>query len=120
MAAVAVRSDRLIVQFCWWERLIVRRATEEVPVAAIGHAEVLVRWSYRPLGARAGLIVTGLLKIGTWRSPGTSRLVCVKRGLPTLRVTVDRTRSGGHFDELLISARGAQAAADTLNAGAAR
>jgi hypothetical protein len=120
MAAVAVRNDRLIVHFSWWERLLVRRAAEEVPVAAIEQAEVSERWSYRPLGMRAGLVVAGLLKVGTWRSPGAARLVCVKRGLPTLRVAVDRTRSGGRFDEILISAPGARAAADALNARARR
>ena len=116
MAAVAVRTDRLIVQFSWWERLLVRRAAEEVPVAAIRHTQVVERWSYRPLGVRAGLVVAGLLKVGTWRSPGTARLVCLRRGLPTLRVSVDRARSGGRFDELLIGARDARAAADALNA----
>jgi hypothetical protein len=108
----------LIVQFSWWERLLVRRTAEEVPLAAIRHTQVVDRWSYRPLGVRAGLVVAGLLKIGTWRSPGSARLVCMKRGLPTLRVAVDRTRSGGRFDELLISARDVRAAADALNAGA--
>lgn len=63
------------------------------------------RWSYQPLGARAGLLVSGFLKIGTWRSVDTAWLVCMKRGQPTLRVVVDKELSGGGFDELLISAR---------------
>jgi hypothetical protein len=120
MAAVTVRDDRLIVQFSWWERLMVRRAAEELPVAAVKHVEVLDGWLYRPLGVRAGLVVMGVLKVGVWRSPGTARLVCVKRGLPALRVAVDRTRSGGRFDELLISARGVRAVADALKATAGR
>lgn len=109
MAATKVCDDRLVIRFSWWERLMVRRATEETPIAAITQSQLLEHWFYKPLGLRAGLIVTGLLKVGTWRSPSASRLVCMQRGLPTLRICVDRQRSGGHFDELLISARDARA-----------
>jgi hypothetical protein len=117
MATTAVRDDRLVVRFSWWERLFVRRAREEVPVAATRQVEVLDHWSYQPLGARAGLIVSGLLKVGTWRSPSTARLVCMKRGLPTLRVVVDRQQSGGHFDELLVSTRDARETQAALGTG---
>ncbi|PXY24792.1 MULTISPECIES: hypothetical protein [Prauserella] len=101
MATTAIRDSRLVIRFSWWERLLVRRATYETPLAAVTEIEVRDRWS-PVIGARAGLIVTGLLKVGTWRSPGAVRLVCMKRGLPTLRVVLDRGRSGGGFDELLI------------------
>jgi len=99
---------------------MVRRTVEETPVAAVRDVEVLDHWSYTPLGAHIGLIVTGLLKIGTWRTPSVARLVCMKRGLPTLRVAVDRQRTGGHFDELRISARDAHETADALGAGRTR
>lgn len=120
MALTAVHDRRLAVRFSCWERLLVRRATEETPVAATTQVEVLDRWSYQPLGALAGLIISGLLKIGTWRSPSTRRLVCMKRGLPTLRVAVDRPRSGGRFDELLISTRDAHETQAALGAGQGR
>lgn len=69
----------------------------------------------RPI-LRGAVVIAGLLKIGTWRAPGSSRLVCIKRGLPTLRISVDKTRARGHFDEFLIGVTDAQAAANAIDA----
>ncbi|MDG4824595.1 hypothetical protein O7635_22325 [Asanoa sp. WMMD1127] len=115
MSAVSVHNEGLTLRFSGWEQLFVRRAIEVVPLAAVSGADVVEGWLYRPLGVRAGLVVSGLLKVGTWRSPGITRLVCIRRGEPILRVTVDRRRSGGHFDELLIGTPDARSAADALN-----
>jgi hypothetical protein len=41
----------------------------------------------------------------------------MKRGLPTLRVVVDRQQSGGHFDELLVSTRDARETQAALGTG---
>lgn len=119
MATTAVNDDHLLVRFSWWEMLLLRRSTYEVPLDAVGEAEMHERWLPVP-GARAGLIVIGLLKIGVWRSPTSSRLVCMKRGVPTMRVTVDKALSGGRFDELLISAPDIPQTYAALRAGAPR
>lgn len=120
MATAAVRDGSLVVTFSRWERLFVRRSTHQTPVPAVTEAEVREHWSRQMLGVRSGLVVSGLVKIGVWRSPRATRLLCVRRGQPTLRVAVDRERSGGAFDELLISVPNASETCAELLAGTSR
>jgi hypothetical protein len=51
--------------------------------------------------------------VGTFRQPsGCCRLVSMKRGLPLLRLGLDRAGTG--FDEILLSTLEAEAVADAL------
>ncbi|TCP54958.1 hypothetical protein EV191_102169 [Tamaricihabitans halophyticus] len=58
-------------------------------------------------GGRAGLLVTGVLKLGRWGiGTGTSRFVSVRRWMPAIRLVVDRETAGElGYDELLISTK---------------
>ncbi len=114
MAKVDVAGE-LRVRFSAWERLAVWRDEVVVPLAAIKAVELVEEPVARARGGRAGVLVSGVLKVGFWGlGTGVRQLVSVRRGVPALRVEVDRAASGLSCDELLISARNAAEAADAL------
>jgi hypothetical protein len=65
-----------------------------------------------------GLLVSGVVKVGIWGlGTGIRQLVSVRRRVPGLRITLDRTVSGGRFDELLISTKDAGRVAEEISSG---
>ena len=108
MAHVHMDSGTVTVELAWWERpFAARRARLVVPASSVLRAECVehpTRMSATP-GGRAGLLVTGVLKVGRWGiGTGTHRFVSVRRWVPGLRLVLDEDRAGQlGYDELLVS-----------------
>jgi hypothetical protein len=108
VAHVRIEDRTVIVSLAWWERLFAgRRARIAVPAAAVLRADCVERptaMSATP-GGRAGLVVTGMLKVGRWGiGTGTHRFVSARRGVPSLRLVLDGDQAAQlGYDELLIS-----------------
>jgi hypothetical protein len=109
MALVSIHDNALVIRFARWERLFAARASMTVPLAAVRAVACADRPLAATRGARwVGMFVTGVVKIGSWGTgTRTRQFVCVRRGVPGLRVVLDRRASGLRFDELLISTAGA-------------
>jgi hypothetical protein len=91
------------IELEWWERPFLGwRPRIEVPVAAVDAVE-RVGWPVTA-GGRSALLISGYLKVGRWGiGTGRRQLVSARRGVPTLRVLIDRSAAGGlGWDELLI------------------
>lgn len=117
MTTLNVEDRLLTLTFPGWERLMVGRASHSVALDAIDSVEVMAGWSPEVLGWRAGLVISGFRKLGTFRHPdGTRRLVSMKRGLPLLRIRMRDREVGAGFDELLVSTPGAAELAVELDA----
>lgn len=115
MATVKVVGNELRVRFSRVERAAVWRATLDVPLTAVRGVERIDNALSRTRGGRVGLLISGVVKIGRWGlGTGTRQLVSVKRGVPALRITLDRTVTG--FDELLISTTDADRLAEAIRA----
>ncbi|WP_181772756.1 hypothetical protein [Amycolatopsis pittospori] len=115
MARLDMVGGEVRVRFSAWERLAVWREDVVVPPAAIRAVEYVESPVGRARGGRAGVLVSGVLKVGFWGlGTGVRQLVSVRRGVPAVRVEVDRAASGLHFDELLISTPNAVEVADAL------
>lgn len=115
MTQVSYDGARIRIDFPGWEALMIRRTTISIPRQAIRDAQAEPGWSSEILGLRSGLVVSGYRKVATFVHPsGTRRLVSMKRGLPLLRVQVDRAVTG--FDELLLSTVDAAVIARALGA----
>ena len=105
MSTTFFDHDALTVQFTRWEQVGTRRATVTIPLDAILGATLEPKPLRATRGARRfGILVTGFTKIGTWGlGAGVRQLVRVSREVPAIRVTLDPTRSGLDYDELLVS-----------------
>ncbi|WP_049567143.1 hypothetical protein [Nonomuraea sp. SBT364] len=102
MIQTRIHHDTLTVRFGPWARLFTRTAAVRVPLAAIAGVSRLDRPLTAAKGIRFGLLVTGVVKIGTWTSfSGVKRLVVARRDVPGLRITL-KGRVAGH-DELVLS-----------------
>ncbi|WP_262849688.1 hypothetical protein [Mumia quercus] len=119
MTHVSADATGIHVTFPGWERWMAGRATFSAPYDAVTGVTVEPGWSSEVLGFRSGLVVSGYLKVGTFRHPsGARRLVSMRRGMPLLRVALDRAASG--FDELLLSTSDAVQIAHALEAATGR
>jgi hypothetical protein len=102
MARVTVTDEDVRVRFSWWERLGVWRGGLVLPWTDIRSVEVVDRPLAAARGARAGIVVLGLVKVGFWRLGTRSRqLVAVRRAVPAVRIGLDRARQP--FGEVLVS-----------------
>ena len=115
MAAVTVTGDVVDVRFTAGERFWIRRARLAIPVAAVRHASLVAQPLRRAHGARRGITVSGLIKVGVWGLFGGPRqLVAARRGEPGLHLVLDRAATGGEFDEVILSGAAAARAADAI------
>ncbi|MCG5218377.1 hypothetical protein [Streptosporangium sp. KLBMP 9127] len=115
MAAVIIDRGMLVVRFEGWERLFARRGDVQVPMRAVREADLVERPLRAVRGARSGISVSGVLKVGVWGlGVGIRQLVSARHDVPGLRVEVDRAVSGLPFDELIISTPDAAALVRTL------
>lgn len=116
MTQVSVDGQQVHIDFPGWEAVMVRRRSAPIPLRSIRDVRVEPGWTSEVLGARVGLVVSGYRKLGTFRHPsGMRRLVAMRRGLPLLRLGVDRAATG--FDEILLSTPDAAGIAAALPAG---
>lgn len=108
MATVTIDQQQLRVELSWWERPFAggrhHMSVPRTAIASIERVDRPTRWAATP-GGRAGLLVTGVLKVGRWGvGTGTSRFVSVRRWRPAVRVAVDdHTAAELGYDELVIS-----------------
>lgn len=104
MTMITVTGTRIDLRFSRWERLWLGRARLSVPVAAVRRVAVVDQPLRLATGARRGLVVSGLIKIGIWGLfGGPRRLVVARRGRPGLHLVLDREASGDEFDELVLT-----------------
>ncbi|GAA1487786.1 hypothetical protein [Brachybacterium sacelli] len=116
MTQVGYDGENLRIDFPGWEALMTRRGSIEIPAGAIGAVQVEPGWSSEALGIRSGLVISGYRKVGVFRHlSGTRRLVSMKRGLPLLRIRVNRAVTG--VDEVLVSTAEAEQIAGALPSG---
>lgn len=107
MATVTVVGDRVEVRFTGWERLWTGRRQLTVPLGAVRQADLVDEPLRLARGARRGITVSGLLKIGVWGLfGGTRQLVAARSGEPGLHLVLDRAAGGGEFDEIVVSGPG--------------
>lgn len=113
MTHIELTAESLRLQFPGWESLMTRRRSIEIPLHTLRGAQVEPGWSSEILGMRSGLVISGYRKLGTFRHPsGTRRLVSMVRGLPLLRLQVEREGTG--LDEVLVSTAEAARIAEAL------
>ncbi|MEO3890855.1 hypothetical protein [Nonomuraea sp. B5E05] len=107
MFTLDITPTTLTVRYERWTRLFVRRARTDIPLAAIREVVPVAHPLSQARGLRAGIVVSGVLKAGTWTGfDGVRRLVCARGGEPGLRVVLDRRIDG--VDELVLSLAGAE------------
>ncbi|MFC3452553.1 hypothetical protein [Amycolatopsis speibonae] len=115
MTKVDIASGCVRVRFSSWERLAVWRDEVVVPGSAIKAVELVEAPVGQARGGRAGVLVSGVLKVGYWGlGTGVRQLVSVRRGVPALRISIDRGVAGLPFDEVLVSVRNAAELAGVL------
>lgn len=101
------------IHFPGWEAAMTGNGLLHLPRRAILAARAESGWTREILGMRSGLVVSGFRKLGTFTHPsGTRRLVSMKRGMPLLRLSTDRSETG--FDEVLLSTEDASRIAAEL------
>ncbi|TYQ03470.1 UNVERIFIED_ORG: hypothetical protein L601_006900000030 [Gordonia westfalica J30] len=99
MARAQRDETTVTIVFAWWEAPFVGRRRLVLDAAEIDSVSVEDRPLRVHLGPRAGLWVTGLVKVGIFDT--TSRcLTAVRRGTPALHL---RLVGGRAFREVLIS-----------------
>lgn len=122
MAQLTVHNAHVHVGLAWWERMFAGgRRRFVVPLSAVDAAERVdrpTRFTAAP-GGRAGVVVTGVVKIGRWGlGTGTSRFLSVRRWVPAVRVVVSEDFAGElGYNELLISTSHADSVLEALAAG---
>ncbi|BBG03773.1 MULTISPECIES: hypothetical protein [Pseudonocardia] len=119
MVSIHVGDDAITVRLSAVERLFSGgRAELVVPLAAVCAADYVerpTRASVTGVG-QAGLVVTGVVKIGRWGvgSP-VSRFVSARRRIPAVRIVVDEDfRRQFGYDELVVSTPDAAAVTAAL------
>ncbi|MEU3770419.1 hypothetical protein AB0E55_35610 [Amycolatopsis keratiniphila] len=104
MATIDIADGGMRVRFSSWERLAVWCDEVVVPPSAIKAVELVEEPLRRTRGGRAGALISGVLKVGYWGlGTGTRQLVSARRGVPGLRIEIDRGLAGLPFDEVLVS-----------------
>ncbi len=119
MAQVHIDDDMVTVTTTRWERpFAAYRAELVVPVADVEGIELVDRPLAAARGPRAGLLVTGLIKIGRWGiGTGRHRFVSVRRGVPAVRIVLSPAAAGRlGYAELLVSTRDAAAVVTAIPA----
>ncbi|WP_239312196.1 ABC transporter ATP-binding protein [Plantactinospora mayteni] len=99
-----ISSDTVAFEFEGLERLWLGRQALTVPLRSIRRVAYVERPLRLASGARRGLVVSGVAKIGVWGVFGGPRqLVYARRGLPGLHLRLDRSMVDGAFDEVVFA-----------------
>ncbi|TDD53232.1 hypothetical protein E1286_07340 [Nonomuraea terrae] len=102
MLQIEIHREMLTVHFAPWTRLFTRTGSVSVPLTQIAEVDLLDRPLGAATGVRYGLLVSGVIKIGTWTSlSGVKRLVAARRQVSGLRIVLKSRAS--HHDELILS-----------------
>ncbi|KAB8188989.1 hypothetical protein FH608_041650 [Nonomuraea phyllanthi] len=102
MMRIEIHQETLTVRFPSWTRLFTRAGAVTVPLAMISEVHLLDRPLAAATGTHYGLLVSGVVKIGTWTSlTGVRRLVAARREVSGLRIVL-KDRVSNH-DELILS-----------------
>ncbi|RBQ14643.1 hypothetical protein DP939_39225 [Spongiactinospora rosea] len=102
MLHVEIHQDTLTVRFAPWARLFTRTGTVSVPLTEIAEVRLIDRPLKVAKGTYRGLLVSGVVKIGTWTSPsGVKRLTAARRDVGGLQIIL-KSPMAGH-DELVLS-----------------
>jgi hypothetical protein len=112
MSRLVITDQRLRLEFSLTEKLLgALRRDLDVPLSNVGSVDLLEdSWSRAVHGLRVGLGLPGVRLLGTWRKRGLRQLVDLRRGLPSLRITL---RDHAPYDEVLVSTPDADALLDT-------
>ncbi|GAA4527749.1 MULTISPECIES: hypothetical protein [Nonomuraea] len=101
MMHVEIGQGTLTLRFAPWARLFTRTGVVSVPLAAIAEVHHLDRPLAALTGFHSGLLVSGVVKLGTWTSPGgVRRLAAARREVPGVRVVLKDRVAG--YDELIL------------------
>jgi hypothetical protein len=114
MPSIAIDENDLVVTLEPNEKRWGLLRDLRVPVTSISAVEVVADGRRAVRGVRApGLGGTQRL-IGTWRASGNKQYVCVRRGQPAIKVTVERQR----VRTILIGLDEAESTADGIRTAA--
>lgn len=118
MAAIDVQAQHVTIRMSGWEAMATRRSVLTVQRSALVAVTASEEWVTRGLGLRhGGVVVSGMLKVGIWVGlDGSRRLLAIRRGVPTLRLSCAPDGAEG-FSEVLVSAPNAHEMAARLSAG---
>ncbi|MGR6612304.1 MULTISPECIES: hypothetical protein [Kocuria] len=119
MATIDVQAQYVTIRMSGWEAMATRRPALTVQRSALFAVTASDEWVTRGLGLRhGGVVVSGMLKVGIWVGlDGTRRLLAMRRGMPTLRLSCAPGGAEG-FSEVLVSAPDAHEVAALLAVGA--
>src|SRR5690606_41048201 len=102
MAAIDVQAQHVTVRMSGWEAMATRRSALTVQRSALIAITASEEWVTRGLGLRhGGVVVSGMLKVGIWVGlDGTRRLLAIRRGVPTLRLSCAPGGAEGYSEVL--------------------
>ncbi|AVT31596.1 hypothetical protein C6361_21320 [Plantactinospora sp. BC1] len=104
MATMRISGDALAFEFEGLERLWLGRRALTVPLRSVRQVAYVERPLRLASGARRGLVVTGIAKMGVWGIFGGPRqLVYARHGMPGLHLRLDRSMVPGAFDEVVFA-----------------
>ncbi|WP_030107282.1 hypothetical protein [Actinoalloteichus caeruleus] len=104
MASVTVSDDEVVVRFNAAEVPLVARRVVTIPLSAVRDVTVVEKSLSTKGARRAGMFVTGVMKVGMWGTgTGIQQLVSVRRGTPALRIILDKYDAGLRIDEVMVS-----------------
>ncbi|SCF11750.1 hypothetical protein GA0074695_3590 [Micromonospora viridifaciens] len=103
MATTTLTSDSIDIRFTARERMWTRQQQLTVPLTAVRRVTSVAEPLRLARGARRGLTVSGIVKIGVWGLFGGPRqLVSARAGQPGLHLVVQPDAAGG-YDEIVLS-----------------
>lgn len=114
MPSVAIDENDLVVTLEPNEKRWGLLRDLRVPVDSIAAVDVVVDGRRAVRGVRAPGLGGMQRLIGTWRASGNKQYVCVRRGQPAIKVTVERQR----FRTILIGLDDAESTADRIRTAA--
>ncbi|MFI0418725.1 hypothetical protein [Spongiactinospora sp. 9N601] len=102
MLQAEIHQNTLTVRFAPWARLFTRTGAVSVPLTEIAEVRPLDRPLRAATGTYHGLLVSGVIKVGTWTSlNGVKRLVAARRDVGGVQIILKRPVAG--HDELILS-----------------
>ena len=112
MSTIVVSPDRVSIRFTRAEKVLGLVRDLDLSPRQVRSATVVDDGLAATEGLRApGLGIPGFRKLGTWRGRGTTALVAVRRGEPTLALELD----GARVDRVLLSHPQARELAERLD-----
>jgi len=101
MAEIHVTDDRIEIRLTRVERVAGLLTHQDLPLRQVTSVHVEPRPDEGITGWRApGLAIPGRTRIGTWRARGRRVFVCVRSGVPAVRI---EATGAGTYDAFLVS-----------------